>query len=44
MGWHGRPGIEGSDLNQFADDLDRLGIPVVAGFSTTPTGTHGGHL
>ena len=28
------PGIDGSDLNQLADDLDRLGIPVVAGFST----------
>ena len=33
------PGIDGSDLNQLADDLDRLGIPVVAGFSTHPTGT-----
>jgi glyoxylase-like metal-dependent hydrolase (beta-lactamase superfamily II) len=30
------PGIDGSDLNQLADDLDRLGIPVVAGFSTHP--------
>jgi glyoxylase-like metal-dependent hydrolase (beta-lactamase superfamily II) len=28
------PGIEGTDLNQLADDVDRLGIPVVAGFST----------
>jgi glyoxylase-like metal-dependent hydrolase (beta-lactamase superfamily II) len=28
------PGIGGSDLNQLADDVDRLGIPVVAGFST----------
>ncbi|MGA9344620.1 MAG: MBL fold metallo-hydrolase, partial [Nocardioidaceae bacterium] len=28
------PGIDGSDLEQLADDLDRLGIPVVAGFST----------
>ena len=28
------PGIDGSDLNELADDLDRLGIPVVAGFST----------
>jgi glyoxylase-like metal-dependent hydrolase (beta-lactamase superfamily II) len=28
------PGIDGSDLDQLADDLDRLGIPVVAGFST----------
>jgi hypothetical protein len=26
------PGIDGSDLNQLADDVDRLGIPVVAGF------------
>jgi hypothetical protein len=23
------PGIDGSDLDQLADDLDRLGIPVV---------------
>lgn len=28
------PGIDGSDLVQLADDVDRLGIPVVAGFST----------
>jgi glyoxylase-like metal-dependent hydrolase (beta-lactamase superfamily II) len=28
------PGIDGADLNQLADDVDRLGIPVVAGFST----------
>src|SRR3954447_10232770 len=28
------PGIDGSDLNQLGDDVDRLGIPVVAGFST----------
>jgi glyoxylase-like metal-dependent hydrolase (beta-lactamase superfamily II) len=28
------PGIDGSDLNELADDVDRLGIPVVAGFST----------
>src|SRR5690349_18597952 len=28
------PGIDGSELDQLADDLDRLGIPVVAGFST----------
>jgi glyoxylase-like metal-dependent hydrolase (beta-lactamase superfamily II) len=33
------PGIDGSDLNQLADDVDRLGIPVVAGFSTHPHGT-----
>ncbi len=34
------PGIEGSELNQLADDLDRLGIPVVAGFSTHPHWDH----
>jgi glyoxylase-like metal-dependent hydrolase (beta-lactamase superfamily II) len=28
------PGIAGADLEQLADDVDRLGIPVVAGFST----------
>src|SRR6476620_1006250 len=28
------PGIHGSELDKLADDLDRLGIPVVAGFST----------
>jgi glyoxylase-like metal-dependent hydrolase (beta-lactamase superfamily II) len=28
------PGIDGSDLDQLADDVDRLGIPVVSGFST----------
>jgi glyoxylase-like metal-dependent hydrolase (beta-lactamase superfamily II) len=28
------PGIDGSELNQLADDVDRLGVPVVAGFST----------
>ena len=28
------PGIDGSDLEQLADDVDRLGIPVVAGFAT----------
>jgi glyoxylase-like metal-dependent hydrolase (beta-lactamase superfamily II) len=28
------PGIDGSDLNQLADDVDRLGLPVVAGFAT----------
>ena len=33
------PGIDGSDLNQLADDVERLGIPVVAGFSTHPIGT-----
>jgi glyoxylase-like metal-dependent hydrolase (beta-lactamase superfamily II) len=34
------PGIDGSELNQLADDLDRLGIPVVAGFSTHPHWDH----
>ena len=34
------PGIAGSDLNQLADDLGRLGIPVVAGFSTHPHWDH----
>src|SRR3954452_2930702 len=28
------PGIDGADLDQLADDVDRLGVPVVAGFST----------
>jgi len=35
------PGIDGSELEQLADDLDRLGIPVGAGFSTH---THWDHL
>ena len=34
------PGIDGSDLNELADDLVRLGIPVVAGFSTHPHWDH----
>ena len=34
------PGIDGSELNQLADDLGRLGIPVVAGFSTHPHWDH----
>jgi glyoxylase-like metal-dependent hydrolase (beta-lactamase superfamily II) len=34
------PGIEGSELNELADDLDRLGVPVVAGFSTHPHWDH----
>ena len=34
------PGIDGSDLDQLADDLDRLGLPVVAGFSTHPHWDH----
>ena len=28
------PGIAGADLEQLADEVDRLGLPVVAGFST----------
>jgi len=28
------PGIDGSELNELADDVDQLGIPVVAGFAT----------
>jgi glyoxylase-like metal-dependent hydrolase (beta-lactamase superfamily II) len=28
------PGIDGPDLNQLADDVAQLGLPVVAGFST----------
>ena len=34
------PGIDGSELSQLADDVDRLGIPVVAGFSTHPHWDH----
>jgi glyoxylase-like metal-dependent hydrolase (beta-lactamase superfamily II) len=34
------PGIGGSDLSQLADDVDRLGVPVVAGFSTHPHWDH----
>jgi glyoxylase-like metal-dependent hydrolase (beta-lactamase superfamily II) len=34
------PGIEGSELDELADDVDRLGIPVVAGFSTHPHWDH----
>ncbi|MGI8522392.1 MAG: MBL fold metallo-hydrolase [Nocardioides sp.] len=34
------PGIDGSDLDQLADDLGRLGLPVVAGFSTHPHWDH----
>jgi len=34
------PGIDGCDLNQLADDVDRLGIPVVAGFCTHPHWDH----
>jgi glyoxylase-like metal-dependent hydrolase (beta-lactamase superfamily II) len=28
------PGISGADLAELADDVDRIGVPVVAGFST----------
>jgi glyoxylase-like metal-dependent hydrolase (beta-lactamase superfamily II) len=34
------PGIDGSDLSQLADDVDRLGLPVIAGFSTHPHWDH----
>ena len=34
------PGIDGSELDELADDLDRLGIPVIAGFSTHPHWDH----
>src|SRR6185436_15137589 len=34
------PGIDGSDLTELADDLDGLGRPVVAGFSTHPHWDH----
>jgi glyoxylase-like metal-dependent hydrolase (beta-lactamase superfamily II) len=34
------PGIHGAELNQLADELDGLGIPVVAGFSTHPHWDH----
>jgi glyoxylase-like metal-dependent hydrolase (beta-lactamase superfamily II) len=34
------PGIDGSELNQLADDLDGLGVPIVAGFCTHPHWDH----
>jgi glyoxylase-like metal-dependent hydrolase (beta-lactamase superfamily II) len=34
------PGVHGSELNDLADDLDRLNIAVVAGFSTHPHWDH----
>jgi glyoxylase-like metal-dependent hydrolase (beta-lactamase superfamily II) len=34
------PGIDGAELDELADDLDRLPIPVVAGFSTHPHWDH----
>jgi glyoxylase-like metal-dependent hydrolase (beta-lactamase superfamily II) len=34
------PGIDGAELDELADDLGRLGLPVVAGFSTHPHWDH----
>ena len=34
------PGIDGADLDELADDVNRLGIPVAAGFSTHPHWDH----
>ncbi|MGC0335379.1 MBL fold metallo-hydrolase [Streptomyces sp. SLBN-8D4] len=34
------PGINGSELDQLADDVDQLGVPVVAGFCTHPHWDH----
>ena len=34
------PGIERFELDELADDVERLGIPVVAGFSTHPHWDH----
>ena len=34
------PGVHGRDLEELADDVDRIGIPVVAGFSTHPHWDH----
>ena len=34
------PGIDGSDLDELADDVEGLGVPVVAGFSTHPHWDH----
>jgi glyoxylase-like metal-dependent hydrolase (beta-lactamase superfamily II) len=34
------PGIDGADLDELADDLDRLGAAVEAGFSTHPHWDH----
>jgi glyoxylase-like metal-dependent hydrolase (beta-lactamase superfamily II) len=34
------PGIHGSEMDQLADDLNRLDIPVAAGFSTHPHFDH----
>ncbi len=34
------PGIDGADLDELADDVDRLGLPVIAGFCTHPHWDH----
>jgi glyoxylase-like metal-dependent hydrolase (beta-lactamase superfamily II) len=34
------PGIHGAELDQLADDLDQLGLPVLAGFCTHPHWDH----
>src|SRR6478736_10511439 len=34
------PGINGSELDQLADEVEQLGAPVVAGFSTHPHWDH----
>jgi len=34
------PGIAGSDLDELADDVERLALPVVAGFATHPHWDH----
>ncbi len=34
------PGITGSELDEIADVIDRIGVPVVAGFSTHPHWDH----
>lgn len=34
------PGIGGADLTELADDVERLGLPVVAGFATHPHWDH----
>src|SRR3954454_13285221 len=34
------PGIDGSDLNQLADDVDRLGVPVGGRVATHPHREH----
>jgi glyoxylase-like metal-dependent hydrolase (beta-lactamase superfamily II) len=34
------PGIHGAELDELADDVDRLGLPVLAGFATHPHWDH----